>query len=141
MIVVWQLHLLRVWNGVLPQTSTRPPIALNLAPRPTDSAEEPIFLWNVFPLHPHEPDDPFSNRTHNSHERRAGEELLRQLILLLNPRRLIAIGNDAELTAHRLANDHEVTKVRHPSYGGQTQFLRQVRDLYDVSETEQKALL
>ena len=101
----------------------------------------PVFLWNVFPLHPHEPDDPFSNRTHNSHERRAGEELLRQLILLLNPRRLIAIGNDAELSAHRLANDHEVTKVRHPSYGGQTQFLRQVRDLYDVSETEQKALL
>src|ERR1700746_1927992 len=42
-----------------------------------------VFLWNVFPLHPHEADDPFSNRSHNSHERRAGEELLSQLILLL----------------------------------------------------------
>ena len=82
-------------------------------------------------------DDPFSNRSHNSHERKAGEELLFQLILLLKPRRLIAIGNDAELTALRLADRHEVIKVRHPSYGGQTHFLTQVRELYDVSEAEQ----
>ena len=101
----------------------------------------PVFLWNVFPLHPHEPGDPFSNRSHNSRERRAGEELLFQLILLLKPRRLIAIGNEAALTAYRLADHHEVINVRHPSYGGQTQFLTQVRELYDVSETEQRLLL
>ncbi len=39
---------------MLPQSSARPPVALNLAPRPTDSAEEPIFgdareLKNVLP--------------------------------------------------------------------------------------------
>ena len=101
----------------------------------------PVFLWNVFPLHPHETDDPFSNRSHNSRERRAGEELLFQLIRLLKPRRLIAIGNDAALTAYRLADHHEVIKARHPSYGGQTRFLTQVRELYDVSETEQRSLL
>ena len=101
----------------------------------------PVFLWNVFPLHPHEPDNPFSNRSHNSHERRAGEEILFQLILLLKPRRLIAIGNEAALTAYRLSGHHEVIKVRHPSYGGQTQFLTQVRELYDVSEPEQNSLL
>lgn len=95
----------------------------------------PVFLWNVFPLHPHETDDPFSNRPHNSRERKAGEELLFQLILLLKPRRLIAIGNDAALTAHRLADHHEVIKVRHPSYGGQTQYITAVRELYDMSET------
>ena len=101
----------------------------------------PVFLWNVFPLHPHEPDDPFSNRPHNSRERRAGEELLFQLMLLLKPRRLIAIGNEAALTAYRLADHREVIKLRHPSYGGQTQFLAQVRELYDVSEPEQRPLL
>ena len=98
-----------------------------------------LFLWNVFPLHPHESDDPFSNRSHNSVERRAGEEILFQLILLLRPRRLIAIGNDAALTAYRLAEHHEVVQVRHPSYGGQTQFLTQGRELYDVSESEQRS--
>jgi hypothetical protein len=91
-----------------------------------------VFLWNVFPLHPHESDDPFSNRSHNSRERKAGEELLFQLIHLLKPRRLIAIGNDAALTANRLADSHEVVQVRHPSYGGQTQFLKQLRKLYDL---------
>src|SRR6266550_2331170 len=29
----------------------------------------PIFLWNVFPLHPHQPDNPFTNRSHNATER------------------------------------------------------------------------
>ena len=101
----------------------------------------PVFLWNVFPLHPHEPDDPFSNRPHNSRERRAGEELLFQLMLLLKPRRLVAIGNEAAITAYRLAEHREVIKLRHPSYGGQTQFLAQVRELYDVSEPEQRPLL
>ena len=65
--------------------------------------DSPVFLWNVFPLHPHESNDPFSNRSHNPRERRAGEELLSQLIQLLRPRRLVAIGNDAALTARRMA--------------------------------------
>ena len=92
----------------------------------------PVFLWNVFPLHPHEADNPFSNRPHNSHERKAGEALLSQLILILKPRRLVAIGNDAARTAYRLGNPRRVIKVRHPSYGGQTQFFAQMRELYDL---------
>jgi uracil-DNA glycosylase len=79
-------------------------------------------LWNVFPLHPHETADQFSNRTHNARERRAGEEVLSELIRLLRPRRLIAIGNDAASAAQRLADNREVVQVRHPSYGGQAIF-------------------
>ena len=94
--------------------------------------EVPVFLWNVFPLHPHEPDNPFSNRPHNALERRKGEELLSQLIFLLKPRRLIAIGNDAAQTACRLSDMHTVIQVRHPSYGGQTQFLAQMCKLYNL---------
>ena len=94
--------------------------------------EVPIFLWNVFPLHPHEPGNPFSNRPHNALERRKGKELLSQLIFLLKPRRLIAIGNDAAQTAHRLSDQHTVIQVRHPSYGGQTQFLEQMCKLYNL---------
>jgi hypothetical protein len=94
----------------------------------------PVFLWNVFPLHPHEPGDPFSNRSHNSQERKAGEEILFELILLLKPRRLVAIGNDAALTAYRVADQHQVLQVRHPSYGGQTQFLKQLHEIYQLPD-------
>lgn len=90
----------------------------------------PIFLWNVFPLHPHEPNAPFSNRLHNAQERKAGERVLLNLMFLLKPLRLVAIGNDAANTARRLADGLDVIKIRHPSYGGQTEFLKQTRDLY-----------
>ena len=89
-----------------------------------------IFLWNVFPLHPHESGEPFTNRQHNAHERRAGEELLQQLIALLKPSRVVAIGNDAAAAARRIANAVPVICVRHPSYGGQTQFQSQILELY-----------
>lgn len=97
--------------------------------------DAPVFLWNVFPLHPHESDDPFTNRSHNSAERRAGEELLLQLIRLLQPRRLIAIGNDAAHVAHRMTGARDVVQVRHPSYGGQTQFIHQMQKLYGLRST------
>lgn len=88
-----------------------------------------IFLWNVFPLHPHKADEPFSNRQHNAQERRAGEELLRNLIELLQPSHIVAIGNDAA-AAQRLTDKVEVIRVRHPSYGGQTRFQEQITALY-----------
>lgn len=89
-----------------------------------------IFLWNVFPLHPHEPGIPFSNRTHNSQERRTGEEFLSQLIALLRPHRFVAIGNDAAQAARRLCEQRSIIQVRHPSHGGQTRFLTQMNELY-----------
>ena len=96
-----------------------------------------IFLWNVFPLHPHEAGDPFSNRMHNARERAAGQELLRLLVELLRPRRLVAIGNDAALAAGRIASViAPVVKVRHPSYGGQTQFLHQIDQLHGLARKQ-----
>ena len=41
-----------------------------------DELDLPVFLWNVFPLHPHEPNLPFTNRVHRASERAAGEEIL-----------------------------------------------------------------
>ena len=63
--------------------------------RMLDRIPEPIFLWNVFPLHPHEPSRPLSNRAHTAIEREAGEAVLRELIDLLRPRTVVAIGQDA----------------------------------------------
>ncbi len=92
----------------------------------------PIFLWNVFPFHPHSAGKPFSNRSHNSKERSVGEEFLDELISLLRPRRLVAIGNDAMNSVIRIGGSREVVKVRHPSYGGNRQFVGQLRELYEV---------
>ncbi|WP_328592070.1 uracil-DNA glycosylase [Burkholderia sp. USMB20] len=94
---------------------------------------DPIFLWNVFPLHPHEPSKPFSNRSHSAAERRGGEDVLAELIDLLKPRRLVAIGNDAAATARKLSRNSNVEQVRHPSYGGQSQFLETMRCLYGLA--------
>ncbi len=89
-----------------------------------------IFLWNVFPLHPHEPGDSFTNRQHNACERRAGEELMQQLIALLCPARIVAFGKDAAAAAQRITESVPVICVRHPSYGGQALFKEQVSELY-----------
>ncbi len=99
-----------------------------------------IFLWNVFPLHPHEPDQPFTNRTHNAKERRAGEDILAMLIELLRPRRVFAIGNDAALAVGRINASLPTIPVRHPSYGGQTQFLRQIREAYELADAPEPAI-
>lgn len=99
-----------------------------------------VFLWNVFPLHPHKPDEPFTNRQHNARERRAGEEVLRELITLLKPARIVAIGNDAADAASRVADVMPVICVRHPSYGGQTEFMRQIADLYDATVGQKRLL-
>lgn len=99
----------------------------------------PIFFWNVFPFHPFQSGKPFSNRAHNSFERRIGEDLLAELISIIRPRRLIAIGNDAEKSAFRLSDEIAHVKVRHPSYGGQNIFLGQIRSLYGIGESSTKS--
>jgi hypothetical protein len=96
----------------------------------------PVFLWNVFPYHPHESSKPFSNRSHNARERRIGEELLFELIDLLRPRRIIAIGNDAASSAHRIMGTSTTVAVRHPSYGGIRTYLGQMRGLYNLAHAQ-----
>jgi hypothetical protein len=83
--------------------------------------EEPVFTWNVFPLHPHEPDKPLTNRCHTREERLACRPSLITLLELLRPSRVVAIGNDAAAGLEDLGID--CIKVRHPSYGGKREFI------------------
>ena len=61
-----------------------------------DEIEENIFLWNVFPLHPH---DILTNPSQIAHTMQLREMRVKQclvsLIDLLRPRRLVAVGNKA----------------------------------------------
>lgn len=93
--------------------------------------DRPIFLWNIFPLHPFEPGDPLSNRCHKRHEREMFHDLLFAMLEMLRPKRIVAIGRDAQ---HALTDlDLEPRPVRHPSYGGQTDFIRGMCEIYEMS--------
>lgn len=89
------------------------------------------FLWNAFPLHPHEPGDPFSNRSHTRSEFAETWVITVELLRLLRPRRVIAIGNDAVRNLEAVGV--ECHYVRHPSYGGQADFSEGMADLYGTS--------
>ncbi|WP_163930355.1 uracil-DNA glycosylase [Paraferrimonas sp. SM1919] len=119
----WGLDVKRTTKG-----SAVPERTANYVWRLLDNINQPIFMWNVFPLHPHLADMPFTNRSHNAHERDTGIQVLAELVDLLKPKRIIAIGNDADIAANKLGINP--IKVRHPSYGGQSQFLQQMRKIY-----------
>ncbi|WP_258377062.1 uracil-DNA glycosylase [Pseudomonas soli] len=93
---------------------------------------QPVFLWNVFPLHPYEVEHQFSNRAHNASERKVGEEILAVLESMLKPRRLIAVGNDAVSSISKLKDEDFCYKVRHPSYGGHVDFVEKMCELYSL---------
>lgn len=94
--------------------------------------ESPIFLWNVFPFHPHEPGNFFTNRAHSASERALGVEILKAMLTLLRPKRIVCVGNDAFSAICRISTSSKVIKVRHPSYGGQSEFIKQASEEYDI---------
>jgi hypothetical protein len=91
----------------------------------------PVFLWNVFPLHPHAAEAPQSNRCHTRREREACRPLLEWLLEVLNPKIVVAIGRDAQVALADLGIDAQ--QVRHPSYGGQSEFIEGIQNLYGLS--------
>ncbi|MGB3471100.1 MAG: uracil-DNA glycosylase [Erythrobacter sp.] len=93
---------------------------------------KPVMLWNVFPFHPHEAGDPMSNRCHTRAEREATWPLLQALMAMIQPKRIVAIGRDAHTALEGL--DIPITAIRHPSYGGQREFIDGMFDLYGITE-------
>ncbi len=82
---------------------------------------ERILLWNVFPLHCHEPGRALSNRRHSARERDACRELTEGMVAMVRPQRIVAIGRDAQ--AAMAGFGYQALAVRHPSYGGKAEFL------------------
>lgn len=91
---------------------------------------QPVFLWNVFPLHPHEAGSPMSNRCHTRAERQACRHVMVALLDLLSPDTVLAIGRDAEIALADLGVSAK--PVRHPSYGGQPEFIDGVARHYGL---------
>lgn len=91
----------------------------------------PPLLWNVFPLHPHEADNPLTNRKFTASELATVDDLNRKLIEGLGVRRIVGIGQDAAQYASRF--DVDIVSVRHPSYGGVREFREGMQALYKVT--------
>ncbi|MET3835214.1 uracil-DNA glycosylase [Brevundimonas sp. UYEF29] len=101
--------------------------------RVLEQVRQPVVLWNVFPFHPHQADDPMSNRCHTRAERDETWPLLEALIEMVQPQRIVAIGRDASVALADLGVTAE--PVRHPSYGGQAEFMAGMFALYAPSLT------
>ena len=92
---------------------------------------QPIFLWNIFPFHPHEPSNPLSNRCHTASEQKDTSKFLPIIIDMIKPKRLIAIGQDARRALGNIPL--HVIGVRHPSYGGQRDFMAALFNIYGLT--------
>jgi hypothetical protein len=91
---------------------------------------QPPVLWNAFPLHPHEPGSPLTNRAHTMRERRETAWTIEALVERFDNPRLVAIGNDASKALSDLGFQHET--ARHPSYGGQRDFVEAMERIHSL---------
>lgn len=97
--------------------------------RALGAVNHPVFLWNVFPLHPHTETSFLSNRKHTKIEGHACEDLLDWLIEELKPKTIVGIGNDAHSA---LELRYKIAKARHPSFGGANIFLADIARIYGL---------
>jgi uracil DNA glycosylase superfamily protein len=93
---------------------------------------EPVLLWNAFPFHPFDEDEPLSNRRHTAKEFDVCRHILATLFDWLQPTTVIALGADAEAAV--LSMGRKCERVRHPSYGGQTDFAREISRIYELRQ-------
>lgn len=101
--------------------------------------DAPPMLWNVFPFHPYAPGDQLSNRKFTSPEFRVAEQINLELIQLLRTEVIVAIGQDAASYASGLVAD--VRHVRHPSYGGVSDFRLGMSRIYSLKSVARQGEL
>lgn len=86
-----------------------------------------FFTWNAVPFHPHDAGDPLTIRTPRRSEVARYEDVLADLLDLLQPERVLAVGRKAERALGEI--DAACTYVRHPSQGGAKKFEAGVREV------------
>lgn len=86
------------------------------------------ILWNAMQLHPYRPGNLWSNRTPTPNEIKLGEPALRILIETFPTARIVAVGKKSEGLLREMGIP-VAGSVRHPAYGGATEFATGLRDL------------
>ena len=123
----------QIWNVELEKSTTGNPFSEITAKtiwNAISRIDAKIFTWNIFPFHPYESGNHYSNRPHAAKEQKVGVEILIGLIDILKPVQIVAVGNDAYSVSCKIFSDMNIFKVRHPSYGGIKLFSEQTHKLY-----------
>ena len=89
---------------------------------------ERTILWNAVQLHPHRLDKLWSNRTPTPEEIRLGEPALRILIEAYPKAKIVAVGTKSQKLLLQMGIP-VVGAIRHPAYGGATEFASGLKDL------------
>jgi uracil-DNA glycosylase len=87
-------------------------------------------LWSAFPLHPHRPGEPRSNRTPTAREAAEWSWSWRALQELLGIDNVVAVGNIA--AASLAKSGVQAPRIRHPAHGGKVLFASGLRDLLEA---------
>ena len=85
------------------------------------------LLWSAYPLHPHRPGQPLSNRKPSTAETAEWSWSWRALQELFSIRTVVAVGNVAYDSMAR--DGLTVPRVRHPAHGGKVLFEQGLREL------------
>ena len=83
-------------------------------------------LWNALPLHPHRADAPWSNRTPTRAELVLGRQAIDLLAQAYPRAAIVAVGRHAQVVVSDVLG-RAVPGVRHPAYGGASEFARGLR--------------
>ena len=97
--------------------------------RTIEKLPEPPFVWNIIPLHPHDEDNQFSNRTPNKMDYLSTKKVISYLLKNGDFERIIAVGRVAE--THLINMGYRCLYVRHPSFGGSKIFEQQILQLFE----------
>lgn len=89
----------------------------------------PLF-WNAFPFHPHPRGERNKNRAPTVAEVKKGVGYLQCLAELYQPNVIAGVGGKGTACARAAFPEHEVVAIRHPSYGGKSEFIAGVERLY-----------
>ena len=88
----------------------------------------PLF-WNSFPYHPHPEGNENKNRTPTDEEIEHGVKFLHALNIIFKPEVIAGIGNAGVSCAERAFPGMEIKYIRHPSFGGKSEFIEGVNEI------------
>lgn len=87
-----------------------------------------FISWDVFPLHSHKPDNPFTVRNPTNKETDQFGEAVRIIVSYMNPKIIISVGKKSFNELTRLGINS--TYVRHPSRGGKGKFIEGINSVF-----------